>query len=450
MDREKPRQNCRHVHDHGHCTNHRAEQILQRSCRSRNAHDHLLPAPAKFYRLCCVIVFLSLILPSWTYTVQNYHSRHRHGNSKRRVVGHRPNNIHNETVDPYTTIIMGEPGDESWGPAIPIVSDLSKPIVILLQPWHKYAISPFFRDQCIQIVTGSPTKESCSLPPYCGEVEYTLIKSGWFSSSGLCTARPFARVGDYANDATNNWVTQYWHFYPTGFEPTLISNMYFVRSENKRWAIATEAYLSTYPYVDGLDNLITPPLITTTDGRYCTRTFSNNPIRSSLVWYDSPNEALYYEQVMMAAAGPYYDCEKPIRPQIHNLTHSIYFVPQYNSAGCFYVAYFKPLASNQLDCPAYYQTANTLPYIVSSFVHGIGHAVVVTINSILHYIYRLLSKIPEFYHYLDNSLHLSEITALTVIFMLLKYQWQSSLILSFSIVLSLIGLRRDAQLPLRV
>lgn len=125
--------------------------------------------------------------------------------------------------------------------------------------------------QCVEILTtGILSGVSCSLPPHCGEVTYTNIRSGLLSSVGRCEGLGFTGV---ANANESNWLKGWklvYNFTTSGVLETVSSSMAILYDFDKNEYEMVPLFSLEYEYMKLIgSDLIIPEMIATDDTRFC-------------------------------------------------------------------------------------------------------------------------------------------------------------------------------------
>nr|AWY11109.1 orf2 [Newfield virus] len=125
--------------------------------------------------------------------------------------------------------------------------------------------------QCVEILTsGVLTGASCSLPPHCGEVVYTTIKSGFFSSVGRCEGLGFTNT---INSNENSWLKGWKLVYNVSFTGTLeaVSDSVVILYDFDRDLYEMVPKFSLeYEYMKLIKNeVVVPTMLSTDDTRFC-------------------------------------------------------------------------------------------------------------------------------------------------------------------------------------
>lgn len=454
--------------------NPRGSRLRKQRCFVSISHDNRVTGrssscgiiKARFlYRLFCIIIFSCQLLPSPIHAQQNP----RRGISDRdgsvwilgdqasyltrlRTVDHNRDGLEPNASPLATEAYWCIGCFSSFGLANlthnnPELGNITY-TVRLNRPSLMLDLSTGLKQQCIQIITSTFTREQCSLPPYCGTISTLQLSNAWFTKVTLCigySERPIS--SDDPTHLMGDWVlahtfTDFTIREDTITQAPLLSQYYILQDIRGHYALIHNTVANKYVRASINDNDIVmhiPDVYETPDGRYCLPKYvTHGNDNLEIKFYDSihtlfsrsmfPLKGLEFAMISQQQA------DFPERRGYLFQNDTVLFVVYTDQGMHLTTRYIKP---EQLLCMGSYQTMS----ITSSFISTLGHAVIICINSLFHYIFIALLTIEDTIIRANRFYHLFEFVALVGFLIYYKYELQSAVVLS-TIAFYIIGYRR--------
>nr|UHS71803.1 MAG: hypothetical protein [Permutotetraviridae sp.] len=268
--------------------------------------------------------------------------------------------------------------------------DKSSNVTITLGTFQYY-VKPLPSLQCVEILTtGLLSGASCSLPPHCGEVVYTNIRSGLLTSVGRCEGLGFT---DTANSNENDWLKGWKLVYNVSFTGTLeaVSDaMVILYDFDRDQYEMTPKFSLDYEYLKLVGNeLIVPSMITTDDTRFCRERIAPS---SNIQLASCSTKRL--DQLPCACRLPAYtnvpsftsETEKMfVFVQDQAFSYRITNVPDVSVH--VRIEYFSVHKGLYVECPAYTMSGS----IATQYLKGLGSALASAILAILGTLWKYIS-----------------------------------------------------------